>query len=369
MKNLKYIAVLLICFLCFSHTVNGESLSLSGESYVLIDATSGRILYENNPHKKMPMASTTKIMTALVAIENGKTDKILSIGKEAVGIEGSSIYLREGETMTLEDILYGLMLRSGNDSSVAIGLHIGDTLEEFIDMMNNKAKQIGANNTNFTNTHGLHDEMHYSTAYDLALITREAFSYKLFEKIVSTKLYTSTREENNFYLNKNKTLWEYDGGDGVKTGYTTNSGRCLVSSAKRNNMRLIAVTLNGPDWFNDNYKLLDYGFENFKPYIIYDKGQYIKSVGLNNGKKSNVSLVAKTELIYPLKEEERENIVMNIQIPDSIDAPVEKGEKIGMISTYLNGKLINRGNLVAKESIEKKNKVTQLLDRLKNRNK
>lgn len=365
MKKINCI-ILTIFMLVIPMKVFGGNLSLSGESYILMDELSGRVLYEKNAHNKMPMASTTKIMTALVAIENGAKDDIICIDEKAVGIEGSSIYLREGERMTLEDILYGLMLRSGNDSAVAIGIHIGGTVENFVKMMNEKADSIGAKNTHFTNPNGLHDDMHYSTSYDLALITREAFKYDLFKEIVGTKLYTSTREKNNFYLNKNKTLWECQGGDGVKTGYTTSSGRCLVSSAKRKNMRLIAVTLNGRDWFNDNYKLIEYGFSNFKPFMIYDKGQHIKSIGIDNGKNEKLSLVAENELVYPLSQEESERISVITEI-DELSLPINKGDKLGYINTYLDGKQIGRTKLIARQSIEKLNVFEKLWYKIKNK--
>lgn len=364
MKKINWI-ILWILFFSFPRLVSGEELNLSGKSYILIDESSGRVLYENNAHMKMPMASTTKIMTALVAIENSQKDDIICIDEDAVGIEGSSIYLKKGEKMTLEDILYGLMLRSGNDSAVAIGINVGGDIDNFVKMMNSKSKSIGALNTHFVNTNGLHDHMHYSTSYDLALITRDAFKHELFENIVGTKLYTSTREENNVYLNKNKTLWEYQGGDGVKTGYTTNSGRCLVSSAKRKNMRLIAVVLNGSDWFNDNYKLLNYGFENFKPYIIYDNGQYIKSLYIDNGKKKRLNLVTEDELIYPLREDEIDNILISTEIKDNIKLPINKGDKLGYIYTYLNGRLIQSTNLIASETVAKLNIIEGLWHKIK----
>lgn len=361
---MKKINIIFIIFMViFPTTVKAENLNLSGESYVIIEENSGRILYEKNGYRKMPMASTTKIMTALVALEYGDPTKLVNIDSESVGVEGSSIYLKEGESMTLEDLLYGLMLRSGNDAAVAISKHVGSNSENFVNLMNTKAKEIGTINTHFTNPNGLHNEDHYSTAYDLAIITREAFKHDLFEKIVGSKSYKSTRDENNLYYNKNKTIFEYDGGDGVKTGYTTNSGRCLVSSAHRNNMRLIAVVLNGYDWFNDNYKLLDYGFENFKPFIIYDKMQYMKSIKLENGKKDKLNLVTEKEFIYPLSEDESKDVSYNIQLPDKLEAPILKGEKIGQISTYLYGKLINKENLIARETIERKGMIERLLNK------
>ena len=188
-----------------------EKPVIDAESGILIDAQSGRILLEYNPHIKLPMASTTKIMTALISLENGQLEDKVKIKKEAIGIEGSSIYLYENESITLEDLLYGLILRSGNDSAVAIANYIGGNLEKFTKMMNQKAKEIGANNTNFINPHGLHDDNHYSTAYDLALITREAMKIEDFKKIARTKLWKANRDKNNLFYNKNKTLWEYEG--------------------------------------------------------------------------------------------------------------------------------------------------------------
>lgn len=364
MNKIKYIAIFLIILLT-SSIVNGEELHLSARSCILIDANTGRILYEKNPHIKMPMASTTKIMTALVALEHGNLEDEVKIPKDAVGIEGSSIYLREGEVVTLEDLLYGLMLRSGNDAAVAIAIYIAGNLDNFVELMNQKAKELGALNTNFKNPHGLHDDLHYTTAYDLALITREAFKYEVFSRIVSSKTYISSRVENNYYYNKNKTLWEYKGGDGVKTGYTMRSGRCLVSSATRNNHRLIAVSLNASDWFYDNYKLLDYGFENYKPYLIYDKGQFVKRIDLLNGKKKYIDLVTESSFTYLLRDDEREKVKLTIEVPDIIEAPVEKGTKIGYIYTFLDGKLVSKGDLIAKSTVGKSNIIERLIEIIK----
>jgi len=363
MKIKRYIVVFLTIILCNSSITYGEDLNLSGESYILMDSRTGRVLYERNGYKKMPMASTTKIMTALVALENGKLDDKITIGNQCVGVEGSSIYLREGEILTLKDMLYGLMLRSGNDSAIAIALHVGKSTEEFVNLMNQKAKSIGALNTNFINPHGLHDNFHYSTAYDMALITKSAFECEDFGDIVKSKSYIANREENNYFYNKNKTLWDYSGGDGVKTGYTMSSGRCLVSSASRNGMRLIAVSLNARDWFNDNYKLLNYGFNNYKPYIIYDEGQFIKKTNISKGDKKWINFVTERSCIYPLKDEEREKIKISLEITENLQAPIEKNTKIGYVYTHLNGQLIYKSNLIAKNSIKK----TTMIDRFWNK--
>ncbi|MBU5426635.1 D-alanyl-D-alanine carboxypeptidase [Tissierella pigra] len=364
MKKRIYLIIIVMIILSWN-IAYGEDLNLSGESYILIDAETGRVLYERNAHKKMPMASTTKIMTALVALENGKLDDKIAAKGECIGVEGSSIYLREGEVLSLKDMLYGLMLRSGNDSSVAIANYIGGSLEGFVSLMNKKAQSIGAVNTNFANPHGLHDDSHYSTAYDLALITKEAFSYEEFGNIVKSKSYTADREENNYFYNKNKTLWEYNGGDGVKTGYTMRSGRCLVSSATRNGMHLIAVSLNASNWFNDNYKLLDYGFNNYNRQFVYDSNQFIKKIYVLNGNKEYLNLVTENSLFYPFKEGERENIKLSIDVPDTIEAPIEKGDKIGYIYTYLDGKLIHEGSLIAKSTIKRINKFESIINKFK----
>lgn len=363
MKRIIYIITIVVITFNFS-MVYADNLSLSAESSILIDGNTGRILYENNAHKKMPIASTTKIMTALIALEKGNLNDKVRVSDESIGVEGSSIYLKTGEIITLQDLVYGLMLRSGNDAAVAIASHIGGSTEEFVSLMNEKANSIGALNTNFTNPNGLHDENHYSTAYNMVLITKEAFKKDEFANVVGSKSYVSNRYENNYFYNKNKTLWEYDGGNGVKTGYTTRSGRCLVSSANRNGMNLIAVSLNAGDWFNDNYKLLDYGFDNYKPFLIYDQGQYLKKTSVDKGSRENIDLVTKKALFYPLKEGERERIKISVESLDNIELPIGKGEKVGDVCVYLDNQLIDKSDLVAKSSINKTTIIKRFLNKI-----
>lgn len=362
----KYILILILIFsTLFNNHVYGEELYLSGKSYILMDQVSGRILVGKNINDKMSMASTTKIMTTLVALEKGNLKDMVHIGEESTNIEGSSLYLKPGEIIPLMDLLYGLMLRSGNDSAIAIANHISGSEEAFINLMNTKAKSIGANNTNFKNPHGLTAKDHYSTAYDLAIITREAFKIGEFSEIANAKNYRGNREEYNYYINKNKTLWEYKGGDGVKIGYTKDAGRCLVSSAKRNEMRLIAVSLNAPNWFNDNYKLFDYGFENFKPYIIFNGSQFITNVNIPNGRTEKLPLVTENEFVYPLKEEERESIKFKINLDENIVAPIEKNTVLGDLEVYLDGVLIKKENLVAKTNMDKKTLLQTIIEKFK----
>lgn len=337
----------------------GSPLSLSAESYVLMDESSGRVLLEKNPHNKMAMASTTKIMTALIALENSNLDDKVRIDERSINIEGSSIYLKNEEIISMEDLLYGLMLRSGNDSAVAIANHVCEDEEQFVKLMNEKAKSLNAFNTNFTNPHGLSHKDHYSTAYDLALITREAFKYDVFKDIVSAKSHTAHRAENGYFLNKNKTLWEYPDGDGVKIGYTMAAGRCLVSSANRNGMRLIAVSLQSPNWFNDHYRLKDYGFDNFKPYTIYNKGQMMKKVTKDD---MDIYLVAENDLIYPLKDDETKAIKVNVNVNKNIELPLEAGDILGTIETYSEGVLIKRDHLVSQNEVKEKTLFNRIVD-------
>ena len=185
-----------------------------------------------------------------------------------------------------------------------------------------------------------------------------------FKEIVKTKLHVADRPENNYFSNKNKTLWQYSGGDGVKTGYTTIAGRCLVSSATVDGVQLIAVSLNSPDWFNDNYKLLNYGFDNFTNYLVYDKNKFASKIEVVNGLSKYVNLITETEFYYPLKEDEKENIKIYINLPDSIKAPIDKSQQIGTIDVYLDGKLINRGKLVSKTEIKEMNFMQKIINKM-----
>ena len=241
-----------------------DTPSISAEGAVLINSDSGRILYEKNPDEKLYPASTTKIMTALVALEMleelglGIDSKVI-VPVEAAGIEGSSLYLKAGEKLSLEELLYGLMLQSGNDSAEAIAVCVGGTKEIFVEKMNRRAEELGCRGTHFVNPSGLFDEEHYTTAQDLAIIAAEAMKRDDFRKIVGARSWSSEETDRSF-VNKNKTVFNYEGGNGVKIGFTKKSGRTLVASAERDGKELIAVVLKDGNWFNDAYALMDYGF-------------------------------------------------------------------------------------------------------------
>lgn len=241
------------------------ALDRASKGAVCIEWTSRKVLYDDGAHNKTFPASTTKILTALVVLDNMHLLEKITIPKEAVGIEGSSLYLREGEVLTVEDLLYGMMLRSGNDAATALALAVSGNLTDFAKKMNEKARECGARNSNFVNPHGLHHPDHYTTAYDLALITAEAMKHQYFQTIImSQKARIGEGDSTRVIANKNKMLRLYNGANGVKTGYTKNSGRCLVSSAKRNGMQLIAVVLNHGDMWGDSMSILDYGFDTYE---------------------------------------------------------------------------------------------------------
>lgn len=264
-----FIEIALLCLAVFAAMIISEvnafcdeAYAANGSSYIVMRADTKEIFAESNKDLRLPMASTTKTMTALVAIENCSLDETVSVPDMAVGVEGSSIYLKKGEKYTVRELLYGLMLRSGNDAAVALAVHVAGSVENFAEMMNLRAESMGLQNTHFVNPHGLHDENHYTSAYDLAFIGCEAMRNDIFREIVSTKFITvGSGETKKYWANKNKILSLYDGGDGIKTGYTTDSGRCLIASATRNGVTVVSVVLNRYDMFNDCCKLMDTAFQ------------------------------------------------------------------------------------------------------------
>ena len=275
MKNCRVLSLVLAFFCVFYAfilpTVAEESPlpspSLSAKSAILMEAESGAVVCEKNAHTRLPMASTTKIMTALVALELAAPDAVITVDGCAVGTEGSSIYLCEGEKLTLEELLYALMLESANDAAVAIAVGISGSEEAFVDAMNEKATSLGLSDTHFANPHGLDAEAHYTTAYELARIAQAALQIPLLKAIVSTRKIAIPHQDTDgvrLLVNHNKMLRLYDGCIGMKTGYTQKSGRCLVSAAERDGVTLIAVTIDSPDDWNDHTKLLDYGFANYR---------------------------------------------------------------------------------------------------------
>jgi len=299
------------------------AMYVSASSAVLMEQDSGRIIFEKDANTKRRIASITKIMTAILAIESGKLKEKVTVSENAVKAEGSSIYLKAGEKITLEDLVYGLMLRSGNDAAVAIAEAVGGSLDGFVYMMNQKAEEIGMANTHFANPHGLDDhEDHYSTAYDMALLTRYAMNNDTYKKIASTKTYRQdnpTEAWDRVWKNKNKlltTLYEYS--TGGKTGYTKRAKRTLVSTAEKNGLSLIAVTLNDPDDWDDHINMFETAFKKYTLETVIDKGT-LKDV---KNKFYKNKLYIKEEYNYPITEDEQNLFSVEYKL-----APVERAWK------------------------------------------
>ena len=328
--------------------------ALSAETAVLIDAVSGRVLYDRRKDAHMYPASTTKIMTALVVLETVGPEEYTEVSENAAGQEGSSIYLKAGEKIRIKELLYGMMLRSGNDAAVAAAEAAGGSVEEFSDMMNQRAASLGLSNSHFVNPSGLQDENHYSSAYDLAMIAREALKNDVFREIAGTRTYQAEREgvdSYKYFYNKNKTVFQYDGATGVKIGYTMAAGRCLVASAKRNGTELIAVVLNDHDWFQDAYSLMDYGFENFETVRIAEGEVPLTSAAVMQGDDTAVKIGAREDITCVRRAGEAADISIVYDVPDAVKAPVSRWESAGKIDIYSEGEYVYSKDLYYLEDI------------------
>jgi len=321
--------------------------AVSAQRAYVLDALSGRVLYEKASNDRSLIASTTKIMTALIVCEQCNVLDRMRVPKEAVGIEGSSMYLQEGEVLTLQELLYGLMLQSGNDAAVALAIYCGGTVEGFAELMNDKARNLGLKNTHFENPNGLDAPGHYSTARDLAVLAAYAMENPIFRKTVSTKnLHMGQR----YLTNHNKLLWRVEGADGVKTGYTRAAGRILVSSATRNDRRLIAVTIDDPDDWNDHASLLESGFSRYAERQVVTKGQLVDTLEVEGGEGSQVTVLAAEDFSYALAEEEHPQLML--PGPGFVYAPAVEGAEAGFAYVLLEGKAIGRVPVVYGQTIE-----------------
>lgn len=330
--SLAVAAVLLArLFILYPSAELSSAPSVSAHSAVLLDAELGTVLYAKDADTRHPMASTTKVMTALVALEQMAPDTQICISPDAIGTEGSSIYLTEGEQLTLEQLLYALLLESANDAAVAIAIGIAGSVEQFAELMNRKAADLGLTDTQFRNPHGLDAEGHYTTAYELALIARAALQNKLILKMVSTRKATIPHDGIDgvrLLVNHNKMLRLYDGSIGVKTGYTKKSGRCLISAAERNGVRLIAVTLNAADDWNDHTALLDYGFSLRESVSLCEANSIVFTVPVVGGENTSV-IVSNPQALCRSLPKRHPEIQQTLELPRFLYAPVCDGETVG----------------------------------------
>lgn len=334
----RIIPVLLCCFFLASiFPCQTRAVSTSASSAVLMDADSGRVLYAQNETARMRIASTTKIMTALVAIENGALSDVVTVKREATLTEGTSMYLREGEQLTLETLLYGLLLSSGNDAALVIADAVGGGVKPFVKMMNDRAMELGMTGTSFANPNGLDDDNHYSTALDMAKLACAAMENETLARIASTR---SVTIGGRTMTNHNKLLGYVDGCIGLKTGYTKAAGRTLVSCAERGGQRLVAVTLqDGNDWA-DHQSLYDYGFSAYPAKTAVTLGQTVAQIPVSGAETASVPLAAAGTVRWPVAE--GEVLSVETQLPEKLIAPVKAGTAVGEAVVLLNGREVAR---------------------------
>lgn len=360
-------------------TLNNEP-KLNSRVALVYDRSSGRVLYEKNGNKQTPMASTTKIMTAIVVMENSNLSDIVTIDSKSAGTGGSRLGLKKNDKITVNDLLYGLMLRSGNDSAVALAIHIGGSIEGFAEMMNQKAKELKLINTHFVVPHGLDKEGHYTTAYELAKIADYALKIDKIKEIVSTKTCTiSINNKPKIITNTNELLGNVNGVYGVKTGFTNGAGRCLVSSCKRNDLDIITVVI-GADTKKyrtaDSIKLIEYTYKNYKMIDMKNKIKEQFSTWqkinqqrfiINKGEKSTIDLKMQ-EINYDkiaIKNTQVDNIHIEINVVYNLEAPVRENQIIGNMKIMLGNEVIEVLDIYSKETIEKKNVKNYFMEFLK----
>ena len=350
---MKRIALVLMLILALSRAQASETLTVAAKGAVLIDGASGRVLFAQNADAQYPMASTTKVMTTLLALENAPLDARVTAGKNAAGVTGTSLYLSEGETLTMEQMLYGLMLRSGNDAAVAVAEHVAGSVPAFARMMNARADEIDAD-AHFVNPHGLDADGHRTSALGLARIMREAMKNETFRSITGTtrKVIPWVGNEYSRVLeNKNRLLTTYEGATGGKTGYTSKAGRCLVFSARRDGLELIGAVLNCPTWFDTATEMLDYGFDHYRLESAYAKGDVVRAVPVLNGMDGAVNAETDDALSTAVRIGAPVDIV--VTLPDQLEAPVRAGDILGTAAIQSDGGVIAQCNLVAADDVEK----------------
>lgn len=329
-----------------------SAMAESAECACVINSLTGDVVLSKNPRKRHAMASTTKIMTALIAIEKCGMEEIVTVSENAANQEGSAAYIRAGSQIYMKDMLYGLMLNSGNDAAEAIAEHVAGSGGDFAALMNEKTMELGLRETHFANPSGLSNPEHFTTAYDLAMITRYAMLNPLFREIVSAKTYRAkpiNSEEILYFSNHNRMLEAYDGANGVKTGFTKNSGRCLVSSAKRDGMEFIAVTLGDADDWNDHAQMLDYAFSEHYPKKVIEKGAKVKIAEID-GKKYN--MLAAEDFTIPLRKNGKVPVEIISHIADNLYPPINAGEKVGRLEIKCGGEAVGSVDIISASEIE-----------------
>lgn len=357
-------------FSLFASSVNKQFIDVNVPAAVVMDFESGRILYDKNGDEKRPMASLTKIMTSIMLVENCDLDEMIEVPAKATWIGGSTVGLKKGDMVSARSLLYGMLLPSGNDCAYTVAIHIGGTIENFANMMTEKAIKIGAKDTSFANPHGLDNENHYTTAKSLAIITRYALNNKYINEVVNTKSATiNFGSFSKLLTNTNALLKTYEKADGVKTGFTNGANRCLVASATDDNRRFIAVVL-GADTTNIRFlaakDLLEKSFERYKLMDISDYLKHYINIPVIKGNISNYERTFLDNLSIPLTSEEYEDIYVKQDIIEKIDAPMNAGTKLGNIKVMLEDEILYEKDIYLDENIKKKDMLDYIKEGIKN---
>ena len=350
------------------------TLNLASKSAVLMDVGSGQVLYEKNSHEKLPPASVTKVMTLLLiseALDSGKiklTDKV-QISERASEMGGSQIFLEPGEIQSVENLIKGIAVASGNDACVAMAEYVGGSEEAFVKMMNDKAKELGMKNTNFVNTNGLPVENHYTTANDIALMSKELLKHESMHKYLTTwmdEVIVGKKQAKIGLANTNKLVRHYQGATGVKTGFTQEAKYCLSASAKRGDTHLVAATLGAAtskERFADAASLLNYGFANYESVKLCSKGDVLATLTMDKARENKVKLIAKDDLTALIKKGEKKDFTKKVTVNENPKLPIKKGEKLGEVKIYKGKQLVGKVDLVTNKEVNKAGYI-KMLERL-----
>ena len=342
--------------------------NVTATAAIVIEASTGHVLYERNPDQRMFPASTTKMMTLITALESNQLDEIVTVGPGAYNAEGSTLWLDVGEKIPLGDLLYGMMLISGNDGAIAIAEHCGGTVADFAATMTRRAQELGATGTNFTNANGLPDPNHYTTARDLAIMAAHGFSLPHFEEICSAKevSFGWIHDATKLLRNENQMLWLYRGCNGVKTGYTDAAGRCLVTAAKQNGVQLIVVVLDSLYIWNDSIFLLDYGFGRVSSQTLIQSGEVVKTLPITSGRRKSMQVKTAGEIIMPVFEGDANAYEIVFDLPEFLTAPIKSGETIGKIRVILpDGQEAASVDVVTTVDVEQKSFFRLVLNKIR----
>ena len=346
---------------------NDKLPNMTATSAVVIEAKTGHIIYQRDANRKMFPASTTKMMTLITALESGNLSDIVTVSSNASGAEGSTLWLEVGDKIPLSDLLSGMMMVSGNDAAIAIAEHVDGNVPKFAAHMTKRAKELGAKGTNFTNANGLPDANHYTTAYDLAILAAHGYSLPHFEEIVSTKEQTFpwVHDPTHLLRNENQMLWLYQGGNGVKTGYTDAAGRCLVSASNRNGIQLIAVVLDSTYMWNDSIALLDYGFSQVETSTLVKPNETIDTLPVLSGRKHSMQIKTTNEVVMPIFKDDDDAYQIDYDVPSFLKAPIKKGDTVGKVKVLCDGHEVAESNIIATTDVEQKSFFKMILNKIR----